>query len=332
MTRSLPLVRLSAINPLLFELRRRDCDAEKLLGDLNLPTDIPASHELFVASSAIYEFVERTADLAEDPQICFRIGRGLELHRWDPIRTAAESSATLGHVLIRVTLSATEHTSAGRFFLETDGERACFGLKRTMTPAIRPAQNDAFTTGVDLRILTEALKDRWNADQVLCRVVDPDCISKTIDGPRLAKGNWCGARVTFPSSWLLETITGSGTFLQSRGDTGGSLPVSLVESVRTALRPHLGDTDLTVDSAAKICGYDRRRLSLWLREAGTTLSKEIAKLRFGSAEQELVQTDRRIADIARDVGFKDPTTFSRAFKGWTGQSPRAYRRTHTSSS
>ena len=61
MTSSLPLIRLSAINPFLFELRRRGKDAGSLLRETGLPTDVPASHELFVASSAIYEIVERSA-------------------------------------------------------------------------------------------------------------------------------------------------------------------------------------------------------------------------------------------------------------------------------
>ena len=91
---------------------------------------------------------------------------------------------------------------------------------------------------------------------------------------------------------------------------------------------YLHEQGLTADKAAKICGYDRRRLSRELRERGTTLTREIAGLRAEQASRDLVKTDHRIADIAQAVGFTDPTVFSRAFKKWTGQSPREYRRTH----
>jgi AraC-like DNA-binding protein len=103
-----------------------------------------------------------------------------------------------------------------------------------------------------------------------------------------------------------------------------------VGSVRVALTSHLHDPDLTVDKASRICGYNRRRLSQELRDKGTTLSREIAKLRSERAEKELADTNRRIAEIAQTVGFTDPTVFSRAFKNWTGQSPQEYRRTHRS--
>jgi AraC-like DNA-binding protein len=120
-------------------------------------------------------------------------------------------------------------------------------------------------------------------------------------------------------------------FGASAGDRVSSeIPQSLIESVRTALRPHLHKNGLTADNAARICGHDRRRLSRELREQGTTLSKEIAKLRAEKASRDLASTDQRVADIAQSVGFTDPTVFSRAFKNWTGQSPQEYRRTHKS--
>jgi AraC-like DNA-binding protein len=44
------------------------------------------------------------------------------------------------------------------------------------------------------------------------------------------------------------------------------------------------------------------------------------------AEKELVNTNRHIAEIAAMVGYLDPTVFSRAFKRWTGVSPREFRK------
>jgi AraC-like DNA-binding protein len=105
----------------------------------------------------------------------------------------------------------------------------------------------------------------------------------------------------------------------------------MLDALRSALAPHVHESDLTADRAAKICGHDRRRLSRELREMGTTLSKEIACLRCEAATQALSTTNESVAEIAESVGFSDPTIFSRAFKKWTGKSPREYRRTHRSS-
>jgi AraC-like DNA-binding protein len=90
----------------------------------------------------------------------------------------------------------------------------------------------------------------------------------------------------------------------------------------------LHEPDLTVAKAAKLCGYNKRRLSRELRDEGTTISKEVAKLRAERAKKNLADTNQRVAQIALTVGFTDPTVFSRAFKNWTEQSPQEYRRNH----
>jgi AraC-like DNA-binding protein len=99
-----------------------------------------------------------------------------------------------------------------------------------------------------------------------------------------------------------------------------------VDAVRIALQPHLHDTELSVEKAAKICGYEKRKLARLLSAQGTTIAKEVAALRAAVAREKLAESKIRIAEIGTAVGFKDPTVFSRAFKNWTGQSPQEYRR------
>jgi len=330
MTSSLPLIRLSAINPFLLELRRRGEDAESLLRDLGLPPQIPASHELFVASSAIYEFVERSADVAGDPYLGFSIGSSLDLQGWDPIAGATEKATTVGELLTMFAVNAAEHSSATRFFLTTDGKRSTFGFERVQNPQFRPGQNDAFYMGLMARLLRHATRGHWDATEVLFRVADPTCVPNNDDDYRIAKGGTSGVQITFPSQWLFERFEKSSFSRSVSTGSPGEIPRSMISSVRTALLPHLHETDLTVDKAAKICGYNRRRLAKELRDEGTTISREIARLRAQRASDDLVNTNRRVAEIAETVGFVDPTVFSRAFRNWTGQSPQEYRRTHKS--
>ena len=328
MTRKLPLIRLSAINPFLLELRNRGADAGSLLRSLSLPEDIPASSELFVSSLAIYEFVERSAEIAGDPYLGFALGNELSLHSWEPIALAASEARSVGELLTRFTVHAVEHSSSTRFFLRAGGERSTFGFERAFDPPIQPGQNDAFYLGFISRMLIHATQDSWDAAQALFRVADVDCVPKTDEELRIAKGDRRGLQVTFPTTWLLEPFENSTFQTLSADEPIGHPPDSLSGSLRAALIPHLHDSDLTVGKAAQLCGYDKRRLSRELRDEGTTLSKEIAKLRAERAEEELADTNLRVADIAKTVGFTDPTVFSRAFKNWTGQSPQEYRRNH----
>jgi AraC-like DNA-binding protein len=328
MTSNLPLIRLSAINPFLLELRRRGADAAALLRSLDLPEDIPASSELFVSSLSIYELVERSAEIAGDPYLGYRLGSQLELNRWEPIALAAGEAQTVGELLTRFTLNAIEHSSSTEFFLRIEGERSTFGFERSVIPSALPGQNDAFYLGFMSRMLMHATRDQWDASQVLFRVADPNCIPETGDRLRIAMGDERGIQIRFPSLWLLEPYKSSTFQPNSVAKAVGPPPDSLVGALHAALIPHLHVPDLTVERAAKLCGYNQRRLSRELRDEGTTLSKEIAKLRAERAKKNLADTNQRVAQIALTVGFTDPTVFSRAFKNWTEQSPQAYRKTH----
>lgn len=328
MTKNLPLIRLSAINPFLLELQRRGLDARPLLEELGLPTDIPASHELFCAASSIYQLVEQSSSLAGDPYLGFSIGDGLDLQSWDPIASAVREAETVGQLLTLFTMHAAEHSSATKFYLRAEGERSIFGLERVQKPPFRPGQNDAFYMGFMVRLLERATRDHWDSTKVVFRVADPDCIPPAMHKYRVAKGDKSGVQISFPSRWLFERFEKSQFTQDPKENRTDGLPRSLIGSVRSALLPHLHDPELTVEKAANICGHNRRRLSRALRQEGTTLSKEIAKLREEKAADELNTTTRRVSEIAQSVGFTDPTVFSRAFKNWTGQSPQEYRRTH----
>ena len=330
MTTTLPLIRLSAINPLLLELKRRGVDTGLLLHEYGLPTNIPVTDDLFVASDTVYELVEQCGDLSGDNFFGFAVGSSLNLQSWPPIASATERATTVGELLTLFSVNAAEHSTATRFFVSTEGERSTFGFERVKKPTFTPGQNDAFYMGFMLPLLRHSTRDQWDAASVLFTIAEPNCVPANNEAYRIAKGDRSGVKISFPSQWLFEPFEKS-SFKSRMSDAGpAEIPRSLINSLRTALRPHLHVRDLTADKAARICGYDRRRLSRELREQGTTLSKEIAKLRAERASRDLVDTDHRVAAIAETVGFTDPTVFSRAFKKWTGQSPQEYRRTHKS--
>jgi len=328
MNGSLPLIRLSAVNPFLLALRRRGLDANGLLRELDLPADIPASNELFVSSQVIYQLVEKSAVVAGDPYFGFRVGGQINLLDWDPIALAAATANSVGDLLNHFVVNAPDHSSSARFFLRTEGDRTAFGFQRVAAPQLVPAQNDAFYFGMIVRILKFATRDHWDPTMVVFNVADPDAVPPLQEKIRILKGDHSGTQVSFPSGWLFEAFEKKPIHSEPASHGFSYPPASLIEAVHIALLPHMHEPDLNVDRAAKICGYNKRQLAKQLRSKGTTLGKEIARLRAERACDDLVNSNQRVSDIAQSVGFTDPTVFSRAFKNWMGQSPQEYRRTH----
>ena len=160
---------------------------------------------------------------------------------------------------------------------------------------------------------------QWRARDALFTVSDPDCIPNDGKHFRIARGDANGMQISFPTAWLFEPFEPASLAGGRETQHGQQIPDSLVTAVRAALAPHIHRPDLTVEKAASLCGYAKRRLARELQGQGTTLSREIARLRAEHAEKELAFSDNKISSIGEQVGFTDATVFSRAFKNWTGQ-------------
>ena len=98
----------------------------------------------------------------------------------------------------------------------------------------------------------------------------------------------------------------------------------LVERVRRVLRAARGRT-LRAEDVARELALSTRTMHRRLREETTSLRelKEEAKLEL--ARQELMRGRTPIKRIAELAGFRNEKSFSRAFRTWTGASPREFR-------
>jgi len=94
------------------------------------------------------------------------------------------------------------------------------------------------------------------------------------------------------------------------------------------LLPVLHRGDISADEVAEQMGFSRQTLFRKLKEEGTTFSAVLDDLRQRVAKLYLTGDAASVNETAYLVGFSDPSSFSRAFKRWTGQAPGAFRHAH----
>ena len=98
-----------------------------------------------------------------------------------------------------------------------------------------------------------------------------------------------------------------------------------LQSVLSYIYDHL-DEELSLDDLADIACMSRYH---WHRVfkamTGETLADVVRRLRLNKAATALVQEDTPVGEIARQVGYKNLSSFSRAFKTAHGASPNDFR-------
>ena len=94
--------------------------------------------------------------------------------------------------------------------------------------------------------------------------------------------------------------------------------------VESVLMPVLHTGTASMDKIAGKMGLSRQTLFRKLKVEGTTFEKVLDALRHRLALDYLSGRKVSVNETAYLVGFSDPAAFSRAFKRWTGASPRNY--------
>ena len=68
-----------------------------------------------------------------------------------------------------------------------------------------------------------------------------------------------------------------------------------------------------------------RTLQRRLSEQGITYSHLLEELRHDTAISLLRDPSLKVSDIGRELGYRDPAIFTRAFRRWTGVTPSEHR-------
>jgi AraC-like DNA-binding protein len=99
----------------------------------------------------------------------------------------------------------------------------------------------------------------------------------------------------------------------------------LIERTRRAIGGRLRGGDPSLESVARELGMSERSLQRHLREHGYTYNALADEVREATARLYLEQPDMALAEIGYLLGFADQSAFNRAFKRWTGCTPRQAR-------
>jgi AraC-like DNA-binding protein len=100
---------------------------------------------------------------------------------------------------------------------------------------------------------------------------------------------------------------------------------SLRSSIENAIVPLLPHGKVQIDEVARILGVSQRTLARRLASEGGTFSEVLENLRSNLANHYLLDDGLSISQIAWLLGYREVSSFSHAFKRWTGGTPREVR-------
>lgn len=145
---------------------------------------------------------------------------------------------------------------------------------------------------------------------------------------------WDGpsVRITFDAALLDVPMSGADPMLGAVLDRhlreqAARLPAEdeLLASIRGAVAGDLAEGAPDLDRIARRLRVSRRSLQRALKREGTSFQRVVDDTRREVALSRLRDPRLTLSELAFLVGFSELSAFDRAFRRWTGQSPRAFR-------
>lgn len=99
----------------------------------------------------------------------------------------------------------------------------------------------------------------------------------------------------------------------------------LADEVKDLVRKNLQDGKTNIEEIAKFFPFEQRTLQRKLNQLGTNYRKILLEVRISIAQDRLMNSGTSIARIADSLDYRDQGSFTKAFKGQTGLTPRSWR-------
>lgn len=218
---------------------------------------------------------------------------GLEIDRLDD-----GARAVRVRPLVAVPAQGLEFTLAAVFSRLRHVTRGAFVLRMLGLPVARPASDD----------VRPDLYGCAPLYQHPCAemIIDPD--------------NWC-MPVDSADVFLHATLTAIAAKLQLTRPNDSTLE----RAVRARLRDALSHGRADVARMARLLGVSERTLQRRLGEVGRRFSEVVEDFRREEAARLLATPGLHLVEIASRLGYAEQSSFTRAFRRWTGTTPATWR-------
>jgi AraC-like DNA-binding protein len=311
----------------------RGVTAESLYRTVDLDASVLEDPDSRIPFAQLVALYEKASELTGDADFGLHIAENINLSAFDVVGYCAVNSSTLGAAFARVARYHSIWTDGALFTLESANETSAI-VYGYVDPSIREHRQDAEMT---LATVT-----------TLCRkIATPDFAPASVEFQHEAPADFSehvrlfrcpvkfGAmanRLSFPSSFLSLPIAKADASLCVLLDRHAEELLtkfpprdSLLDQLRSQIAGEFRGGEPSLERIADQLGVTPRTLQRKLHELGTSYNDVVDQMRRQLAMRYLREPQMAICEVAYLLGFSESSSFHRAFKRWTGVTPKEFR-------
>lgn len=333
MTQSGAQVKAVLVSRIREAVAREDFDFQDVLKRVNLTGDVLDDPLQSVPLDSVFLLFEELSRRLDDPGFGIHIAEKVQ-----PGGAALLSQVVLNAPTVRAALQCVGKyhsayiTQGAASFRESDQSAAlCWTLPRSkITSRI---QYNCFLMSLLVSRLRAFIGKEWKPLSVSFDHLKPDCddLIRETFGDRVAF-EAAETQIKVDARHLVQKNPNADPSLFAMLNEYADKLVAeadhspeIVAATRSEIMGLLAKHEASLDIVARNLGLTSRSLQWRLSQVDTTFEDVLSTTRESLARRLLQDTNRPLTEIAYDLGYADPSVFTRAAKRWFGMSPRAYR-------
>jgi len=316
---------LRAVPRLLLE---RGVDPARVLSAANLRLDAPDAPENRVPFIALAQMLTEAARQARCPHFGLLVGREWRLADLGLLGELMRHSGTLGEALRLGVVHQRVNSQGTSAFLREYRQSVSIGSVAFHPHADTLSATYDVVIGLYANVIRELCGPEWSPTEVFLprsRPADEVPYRQYFCCPvRFDAGH---AALTFPTALMSRTLPDADPTrkiaLEREALRHGD--PHLLPGLYRSLRLLLLDGTACGDTLAQQLDMHRRTLNRRLKAQQTTFQVVLDDVRFAVSRQLLTETTLSIVEISHTLGYSEATTFTRAFRRWSGMPPIDWR-------
>ncbi len=317
-------IRLALAAPFLQYLTDREIDPQPALDQVGLKSELLSDPSVYVHSELVYGLLNAFSDVSGDRYLGLNVGETFDLQEWPPFAQALQSTNSLFEFFTRFVGLVPQESNSVRHSLVIEADKATYRIERQQEPSVPPIQVTGFGAAIYVRLLETVVGESWDSSRVRWESRYITGLPVNYKGIEVGLGPDPGMQISFPVEWLFLHHASEGS-AKPIASARQNEEVTVVAALRSVLRDKLDETDLGPEVVAGLLGIQPERFLKALQQQGTTLPREIKRLRVDVAKEHLRDDKMTIAEIGLLLGYSDKSHFTRFFRGQTGMTPTKFR-------
>jgi len=281
----------------------------------------------------IVALYEKAAELTGDVNFGLHLGESVHPSAFDVVGYSALNSPTIGAAFTRVARYHSIWTDGALFTPELSDATSSIVYRYADTSISEHRQDSEMTLATVTTLCRNLVSPDFAPICVEFQHEEPDDTSEHLRLFRCpVQFSASSNRVTFASSFLSLPIDKADASLCAVLDRHAEEMLakypprdSLIDQVQSIIANEFRGGDPSLERVADELTLTPRTLQRKLHELGTSHNELLDQMRRQLAMRYLREPEMAICEVAYLLGFSEASSFHRAFKRWTGVTPKDFR-------